>query len=122
LNYVLKFGSPRRIRRALTEAMPKELFDLYEIIMSKITHSEGDSKDLALRTLSWVLYAKRPFHINELREAVAIEGGDHGISEEDLTPAQILVNVCGSFLIYDEESGVIELAHETVKEFLLLLH
>jgi hypothetical protein len=99
--------------------MPTELFDLYETIMSRITQSKDK---LALRTLSWVVYAKRPLHIDELQEAVAIEEGDRGLDQEDLTPAQTIVEVCGSFIVYDKDSGVVELAHETVKEFLLSHH
>jgi hypothetical protein len=102
--------------------MPTELFDLYETIMSGITQSQDDSKQLALGTLTWVLYAKRPLHIDELRVAMAIEEGDSRLDDEDLTSAQTLVKVCGSFVIYDKDSGVVELAHETVKEFLLSRH
>src|SRR5579859_1107124 len=122
LNYVLKFQRPRNIRKALDEAMPTELFDLYEIVMSRITQLEDDSKQLALETLSWVLYAKRPLHIDELQEAITIEEGDRGLDKEDLPLAQTLVEVCGSLIVYDKVSGVVGLTHETVKEFLLSRH
>src|SRR5579859_4573516 len=122
LNYVLKFQKPRNIRKALDEAMPTELFDLYETVMSQITQSEDDSKQLALETLSWVLYAKRPLHIDELQEAITIEEGDRGLDKEDLPLAQTLVEVCGSLIVYDKVSGVVGLTHETVKEFLLSRH
>jgi ankyrin repeat protein len=102
--------------------MPTELFDLYETIMSRITQFEDDSKQLALQTLSWVLYAKRPLQMDELREATAIEEGDRGLDKEDLPPAKTLVEVCGSFIIHDQYSGVVGLSHETVKEFLILRH
>jgi hypothetical protein len=122
LNYVLKYQNPRRIRKALEEAMPTELFDLYETIMSRIIQSEDDSKNLALQTLSWVLYAKRPLRMDELREAAAIEEGDRRLDKEDLPPSKTLVELCGSFIIHDKLGGVVELSHETVKEFLLLRH
>jgi ankyrin repeat protein len=117
---VLKFRDPRSIQEALDEAMPTELFELYETIMSRIT-VQNDSK-LALQTLSWVLYAKRLLFMDELREAAAIREGDRGLNKEYLPSAKTLVEICGSFIIYDERSGVVQLAHETVKEFLTLRH
>src|ERR1700737_991544 len=98
--------------------MPTELFDLYETIMSRITQSKDK---LALRTLSWVVYAKRPLHIDELQEAVAIEEGDRGLDQEDLTPAQTLVEVCGSFIVYDNDSGGVDPRTKQVKEFFLFI-
>jgi hypothetical protein len=89
----------------LDEAMPTELFDLYETVMSRITQLPDDSKQLALQTLSWVLYAKRPLRMDELREAAAIQEGDRGLDKEDLPSAKTLVEVCGSFISYDEWSG-----------------
>jgi Ankyrin repeats (3 copies) len=118
LNFVLEFDNPtQKIRKALAEAMPTELFDLYETILTQITNRKDN---LALRTLSWVLYAKRPLHINELRHAIATEEGDSGLEEGDLTSPPTFVKVCGSFIVYDTVSGVVELAHKRVKEFLLL--
>jgi hypothetical protein len=70
--------------------------------------------------LSWVLYAKRPLHIDELRHTIATEKGDSGLDEDDLTSAQTFVEVCGSFIDYDTVSGIVGFAHEKVKEFLLL--
>jgi Ankyrin repeats (3 copies)/Ankyrin repeat len=117
LNYVIAFQAPRKVKDALKEAMPMELFDLYETIMSGITQSKGDSKELAIRVLSWIFYAKRPLKMAELREVVTIEKGDNNLNEEDLPPVTSLIKVCRSFVIYDTKSGVVQLAHETVKEF-----
>ena len=97
--------------------MPVELFDLYETVMNRLLQSKADVQELALKTLSWIFYAKRPLMMVELREAVALEDDDCDLEEDDLTPAETLVEVCGSFVIYDKVSGVVGFAHETVKEF-----
>ena len=70
MNYVLEFENHRKIREGLSDAMPTQLFDLYEIIMNDITQSKDK---LALKPLSRVLYAKRPLDIDELRHAIAVE-------------------------------------------------
>jgi hypothetical protein len=102
--------------------MPVEIFDLYETVMNRLFQSKADVQELALKTLSWVFYAKRPLKMVELREAVALEDDDCDLQEDDLTPAETLVEVCGSFVIYDKASGVVGFAHETVKEFFASRH
>jgi len=116
---VLQYKSPRKIREALNDAMPTELFDLYEITMNQITQSVDN---LALKTLSWILYAKRPLIIDELQHAIVVEDGDRHLNEEDLIPAKTLVEVCRSFIVYDQVSRVVEFSHETVREFLQAHH
>lgn len=119
MKYVLKYENHRKIREALDDAIPTELFDLYKITINQITKSEDK---LALKTLSWLLYTKRPLMIDELRHAIVVEDDDRHLNEDDLTPIETFVEVCRSFILYDDVSGVIGLSHETMREFLLERH
>ena len=118
LNYVLQFKSPKNRRAALEKSVPTELFDAYETVINAIHQTKDDSSELVQTILSWIFHSRRPLRMEELREAVSIQVGDLGLTEEDLIAVDDIVEVCGSLVNYDVGSRVVSFSHETVQEFL----
>jgi hypothetical protein len=106
------------MKAALENSVPTQLFDLYQVIMDGIRHSQDDIEQLAQKVLSWIYHAKRSLKMEELREAIAVEEGDVGLDEDDLMSAEDIIEICGSLVSHDVESGVVAFSHAKVEEFL----
>jgi hypothetical protein len=118
LNYLLKYQrQPRKLIEALP-TLPRTVPDLYDHVMSQIIQGDDGSKDLALRTLSWVYYGAetRLLSMEELRWALVIEVGD-----KDIYPRQPLaediIAVCQSLVVCDSQTGIVRFTHYTVQEY-----
>ena len=122
LSYVLTFKDPRNITDALINSVPTKLFDVYKAAMDRIAQSTSDSKTLAIDILSWIFHAKRPLRMIELQEAVAVRKGDGELVEDDLMEEDDVVEVCGSLVGYDKDSGIVRFSHEVVRDFLNKLY
>src|SRR5208282_5550860 len=58
--------------------------------------------------------------MTELREALAVEEGETSLDEDVLMTPTDIVEICGSLVIHEEETGVVSFAHEQVQAFLTL--
>jgi hypothetical protein len=63
------------MKTALT-TMPKSTDAAFKDILERIQQQHPDTTIMALRALTWCLYARRPLHMDELRVAVVVEDGD----------------------------------------------
>lgn len=93
---------------------------MYDEAMERIRQQPKPMETLALRVLSWIVYAVRPLQLEELQHAIAaaeLEPDDRYISEENLTPQSILVNACAGMIKIDEASNVIGLVHKSTQDY-----
>ena len=56
----------------------------YDETVNRIENREQGIRELAKRTLFWIVYAKRPLTTEELRHALAVEAGTCRLDEKDL--------------------------------------
>jgi ankyrin repeat protein len=112
--------SDREIRQTL-QNLPKDLSETYSRIVTKICASGPGRLNTARRMLKWILCARRPICIEELREAVALDLGDSCLDEDKLPSGDSwrLIQMCGNLTILNREDSTVRLAHHTVKQFLL---
>ena len=68
----------------------------------------------------WVAAVKRPLSLMEIREAIAVEPCQP-FSQQDKLVNDVyqLVPWCGNLLALDEEEGLVQFAHHSVKDYLL---
>lgn len=85
--------------------------------MKRIEELGNEPKEVVMKTLSWVLHAKRPLHAAELCHAVAVEDMFVGLEEDDLPDLNDIIDYCGSLVVHDS-TEVIRFAHYTVQHFL----
>ncbi|KAH0536219.1 hypothetical protein FGG08_006886, partial [Glutinoglossum americanum] len=108
----------RAVKKALRE-LPATLDDNYNEAMERI--KQQPTRILAMRALSWIVYAVRPLHLEEVLHAIAVddlEPDDRSISEEILTPQSVVVNACAGMIKIDEKTNVVGLVHKTTQEYL----
>lgn len=122
IDEICEMVSPESIREALKN-LPKDLAGTYARILGKIYDSPGGASKLqiARKVFRWIVFARRPLHIDELKEAVAVDHGDRSwdpkkISSDD---GSRLIQACGSLVVFDREDLTVTLAHNTVRQFLM---
>jgi ankyrin repeat protein len=104
-----------------SEFTGKKPTDIYERIyaknMRRIEQQSTRDKNLAFKMLMWLTYAGRLMTISELRCALAIEVGDNALDEHNVCSEDLLLQVCAGLVTVNAETGVVRLAHQTVKEY-----
>ncbi|KAJ5781428.1 uncharacterized protein N7518_009911 [Penicillium psychrosexuale] len=77
----------------------------YDQVMERIDQQRPGLKQLAVKVLSWIIYAKRPLSIQELQYALAIKEGKFQLDKGDLPHIEDMVSVCCGLITIDEESS-----------------
>jgi hypothetical protein len=110
--------SDAEIKRVLKN-LPKDLSETYARLLGRITGSQR--QELAKRMLQWIICARRPLHIEELREGIAFTINDQFFDREKLpTDMPRLIRGCGNLVVIDEDTEQVHLAHYTVEQYILL--
>ena len=104
----------KEVRNAL-QSLPKGLDETYERILLAID-TECPAGQLAQRVLVWLVGTLRPLRLSELMEALSINLQTRTL-ESDMGPMHsgALLDACGSLVTYTEKTGIIILAHSSVK-------
>ncbi|PQE18876.1 P-loop containing nucleoside triphosphate hydrolase protein [Rutstroemia sp. NJR-2017a BVV2] len=100
---------------AITKALrnlPRNLEDTFDRLLQRVLGDE--TRELVKRMFNWIVFARRPLHMNELREAIAFTIND-GFWDAAKIPNDLkrLVRACGNLVIVDEETENVQLAHHT---------
>ncbi|KAF7888033.1 uncharacterized protein EAF02_002574 [Botrytis sinoallii] len=121
LDHLYDLDTLRGVRRAL-HSLPPTLFGTYERILDRINLSSDEIKELVRRVLIWTVCAVEPLSLAQLLEAVSIDLSDKHLDREGIPNEQSILKRCSSLVRKTEGPwGIrIELAHFSVKEFLLL--
>ncbi|KAJ7080218.1 hypothetical protein B0H15DRAFT_997588, partial [Mycena belliarum] len=110
----------KAVRQAL-RSLPQDLDQTYDEAITrqspKILSQGSDDKQLALQSLTWVAYTKRPLSVAELWEALAIEPDATSLDTDNLLDISIVLAVCAGLIIVDEEMSVVRLIHYTTQHY-----
>ncbi|TGO47935.1 hypothetical protein BOTNAR_0500g00020 [Botryotinia narcissicola] len=104
------------------KSLPLTLFETYERILYRANSKSGDIKRPVRRVLAWTVCSPYPLSTEELLEAIAINLNDKIMSQDSMASEIHILKWCSSLVRSTRQPGVtqIELAHFTVKEFLLV--
>ncbi|KIJ12472.1 hypothetical protein PAXINDRAFT_171164, partial [Paxillus involutus ATCC 200175] len=104
--------------RKVLDTLPIGLFETYERILTAIEEKEFDGA-VASRALMWLVTALKPLTLFQLGEALIIELGRHTPNNDIALMRDVdILDICGSLVSFDEQSGYVSLSHFSVKEFL----
>lgn len=116
LDTLSRLRTPGAIREALTR-LPPTLDKTYEGLLQRIDDEED--KVLAREILGILAFTFRPLRLREVCEALQITPGLKTLDESKCLADPIdILSICGSLLTYSEETGVVTLAHHSVKAYL----
>src|ERR1700761_229760 len=95
---------PQVTRSGLKEVLdnlPRDLESAFKDTLDRINKQPDPQKLLARRALMWVVGARRPLTIGELRCAVALKLESQNFSSEDQPSESTIISVCAGLLIVD---------------------
>ena len=105
------------IRRTIG-SLPRDLPATYQRALERVVMNH--KAEVARKMFRWVAAAKRPLSLMEIREAIAVEPCQP-FSQQDKLVNDVyqLIPWCGNLLALDEEEGLVQFAHHSVKDYLL---
>ena len=118
IDYLCEIPDNRERCLAL-ETLPPDLKSTYERILTRIDKMNIHARALVQQTLRWLIVAKEGLTINALREALSMKDGTQTLDREVVPDEFVLLRACSSLVRKSTSGQELELAHFTVKEFLL---
>ena len=106
------------IRRCLRN-LSGNLNQVFEDSIKRIISQNQNRREVAIQTLMWVRYTRRPLHIDELRHALATRVGDFEFDRDNLLPSRSIIESCLGLVVLDDESLTVRLVHYTLQEYLI---
>jgi ankyrin repeat protein len=112
--------SPRELQKALStlEKGNNAYDEVYLNTLQRINGQVSDQRDLAMNTLMWIVYAKRPLTTVEPQHALSVEIGELKLLEDNLSDLDDILSACCGLVTVDEKSDIVRLIHYTTQEFL----
>ena len=119
MDYVCELPNDAARRTAL-ETLPPDLKSTYERILRRVNESNPENQKLVRRTLRWLANVdKEDLTTNALCEAVSINFEDTRRNLGAVPDEFDMLKWCSSLVRKSENDSQLELAHFTVKEFLI---
>ena len=104
--------------RRIIRSLPRDLPATYQRALERVVRNR--KADVARKMFRWVAAAKRPLSLMEIRGAIAVEPCQPFSQQDKLVnDVDQLVPWCGNLLVLDEEEGLVQFAHHSVKDYLL---
>ncbi|KAF8242656.1 hypothetical protein K440DRAFT_671281 [Wilcoxina mikolae CBS 423.85] len=106
--------------RAALRNLPKDLPETYQRALEKIHKRITSDALMAKKTFQWIICAKRPLFMDELKEALAVKPGDKDLNYNRIpNDDSRIIRACANLVVFDKDTCKVSLAHHTVQEFLL---
>ncbi|KAF9232181.1 hypothetical protein BU15DRAFT_81525 [Melanogaster broomeanus] len=102
--------------REVLDTLPATLYETYDRMLRAIDKQEFGGR-VARRALMWLVTALRPLTLSQLAEALTIDR-DNAVSSMPTMHETDIIEICGSFVSFNERSSIITLSHYSVKEYL----
>lgn len=113
LGQVTKSG----IRKAL-DLLSVDISQAYDKAFETIQRLPAGQRDLAMNSLLWITYAKRPLSVQELRYALGTRILDQYFDEDNLPLSKLIIKSCSGLVSVENESSDIRLVHFTLQRYI----
>lgn len=118
MDYLCELTNDAARRKALN-SLPPTLTATYERILRKVNNSSKDVQKLVQRCLRWIVHSNGELSIAALCEAISINNDDTTLDREAVPEEDEILRRCSSLIRKSASTSGLELAHYTVKEFLM---
>lgn len=106
----------RYVQDAPEEKLEK-LDEVFEAMVERINRQLKAYADLAMRSLMFLSLVKRPFLVEELKEALAIKEKDRALDEDGCSSMTIIIDYSQGLIMVENASGTTLFVHYTVQEY-----
>lgn len=106
-------------RRDALHSLPPNLRDSYERILDRVEKQPAYSQKITKTVLQWLVSIRHPMSLAALAEALAVQHCDRVLQRNKIPTVHTIAKLCSSFVRISEDFSTIELAHFSVREFLV---
>ena len=117
MQVVLEAMTKSEVRKAL-RSLSESLNQAFENTVRRIEDEPRNRREVALRSLMWVLRARRPLRVSELRHALAIQVGESQLDNDNLLQPRFIIECCAGLIVIDDKSSTVRLVHYTLQDYL----
>lgn len=96
----------------------------YAATMERISNQKEHRRNLAMETLCWVAFSRKPLTIQQLQHALAVEIGTKTLDEENITDETVIPSACVGLISiqtghrwHNESQREVTLVHETTQAY-----
>ena len=108
----------RRRRKKLDEMTKGEgLGDAYLVTLSRLKAQQKGRAKLGMEVLMWVSHSERPLHVDELCQALGVEGSTD-LDIQNIPAIETLITSSLGLVTIEESSSTLRLIHYTLQEYL----
>ena len=120
MDYLCELPNDAARRKALA-TLPPDLNATYERILKRVNEANVEVQKLVQKTLRWIVksHSYPNLEIDALCEAISIDFGDTSCNAEAIPDVADVLRWCSSLVRKSTHGDHLELAHFTVKEYLL---
>lgn len=111
-----------KARRDALKSLPPDLNSTYERILERVNTHGPRVQSLVQRTLRWIIYSTGELDNDALRVAISIEADTRHLDLETQPTIGTILKHCSSLVRRSVKENYLEIAHFTVKEFLMMQH
>lgn len=98
--------------------IPDSMEYVYNNIIEAIRNETGPYKLIALRTISWIVFARVPIKVEALLEAIAVDVDKNQLDPELLlNDPSLLLQICRDLIEVDKYLNVFRFVHSSVLQF-----
>jgi len=95
---------------------PHTIHKVYDAALRRIESQMKGHQDIAKSVLSWLIHARRPLTVTELRHALAVYPGDKDLNTKGVPHEDALIQYCMGLVTVTKPSHIIQLVHATARE------
>ena len=106
-------------RQKALKSLPPNLGQSYERILERLERQSPQLRETVKKVLLWLVCIKHPISLAALAEAVTIKNGDKTLDRNKIPTPRRLLRLCSSLIRTSAGNTMIELAHFSVREFLM---
>ncbi|KAF5578854.1 ankyrin repeat-containing protein [Fusarium pseudocircinatum] len=99
------------------DAMIQALSQAYDQLMERIHSQRQGYKELAQKTLLWIVHACKPLTTFQLSHTLAFDGVRFVYDEDNIPELQDIISVCNGLVVVDKEGDIIRLVHYTAQQY-----
>jgi len=104
--------------REVLQNLPRDLGETYCRLLARV--EDAERRGYVQNMFRWIIFARRPLKVDELREAIAFDINDTEWDQAKI-PSELLrlIRSCGNLILINDETKEVQLAHYTVEQYLL---
>jgi hypothetical protein len=104
------------VRENLTR-LPAEIYQTYDNILERVD-KQGEERRVAARmAIAWVLFARRPLWVKELKHALAVRTNDEDLNRGRMPLTEDITEFCCGLVVVDASENKAKLVHYTAQDY-----